>query len=180
MRESNYKVVSANKAAVSITSTLYDRRALDCSEDKPLINSLNHLTFLASSSGKVREALASDGGLERLIVILHECKNPKNVKEQCLAAWKWILAFQCLVLVGTRGTEKIRKRVVEAGIIPVIATILDNYILSTKNNNKQLILIILLQQQQPLQQVQHLHLHLLHQIKQQIKIFRKYSEIQEC
>ncbi|GMF06454.1 unnamed protein product [[Candida] boidinii] len=168
MRESNYKVVSANKAAVSITSTLYDRRALDCSEDKPLINSLNHLTFLASSSAKVREALASDGGLERLIVILHECKSPKNVKEQCLAAWKWILAFQCLVLVGTRGTEKIRKRVVEAGIIPVIATILDNYILSTK--------IIMVQQhiekanqhhQLQHQQVQHQHLHqLLHQIKQ--------------
>ncbi|ODV85867.1 hypothetical protein CANARDRAFT_183526, partial [[Candida] arabinofermentans NRRL YB-2248] len=134
MRGSNNKSVPANKAAVSITSTLYDRRALDCTEDKPLVNSLNHLTFLASSSLKVREALSHDGGLERLVDILYECRNPKSEKERCIFSWKWVLAFQCLVLVGTRGTEQIRKRVVEAGIIPIIATILDNYLISKKSS----------------------------------------------
>ncbi|GMG24529.1 unnamed protein product [Ambrosiozyma monospora] len=132
MRDSDSKSVSANKAAMSITSTLYDRRALDCSEDKPLINSLNHLTFLTSSSLKVRDALANDGGLERLVAIMYAAKKPKNEMEKCSFAWKWVLAFQSLVLLGTRGSESVRRRLVDAGMIPLIATILDNYIISKK------------------------------------------------
>lgn len=42
--------------------------------------------------------------------------------------WKWNLAFQCVVNIGVRGTENVRTRVVEADMVPVIATILDNYI----------------------------------------------------
>ena len=42
--------------------------------------------------------------------------------------WKWNLAFQCLVNIGVRGSEGVRTRVVEADMVPVIATILDNYI----------------------------------------------------
>ncbi|KAK7684574.1 hypothetical protein QCA50_012154 [Cerrena zonata] len=123
MRDSNYKSVSSNKAAVTITTSLYDRRALEVTSDKPLVNSLNHLTYLVSSSAKVRETLSNDGGIERLIEILHECHNLTfnlkdnifNSEKKLLTAWKWTLAFQCLVLVGTRGTEKIRQKVVKAG-----------------------------------------------------------------
>ncbi|RLV94955.1 Subtilase-type proteinase RRT12 [Spathaspora sp. JA1] len=134
MRDSNYKAISSNKAAVTITTSLYDRRALDVTSDKPLVNSLNYLTYLVSSSAKVRETLSIDGGIERLIEILHECHNNNfqdtgcNNEKKLLTAWKWTLAFQCLVLAGTRGTEKIRQKVVEAGILPIIATVLDNYL----------------------------------------------------
>lgn len=135
MRESNYRSIANNRAAVTITTSLYDRRALDVTSDKPLVNSLNHLTYLVSSSAKVRETLANDGGIERLVAILHECQSRKfasldalYVSEQkLLTAWKWTLAFQCIVLIGTRGTEKIRQKVVCAGMLPVIATIFDNY-----------------------------------------------------
>lgn len=135
MRDSNYKSISNNRAAVTITTSLYDRRALDVTADKPLVNSLNHLTYLVSSSAKVRETLSNDGGIERLVEILHECHNTTynvndtifNSEIKLLTAWKWTLAFQCLVLVGTRGTEKIRQKVVRAGILPIIATVLDNY-----------------------------------------------------
>ena len=41
--------------------------------------------------------------------------------------WKWNLAFQCIVNIGVRGSEPVRTRVVEADMVPVIATILDNY-----------------------------------------------------
>ena len=41
--------------------------------------------------------------------------------------WKWNLAFQCIVNIGVRGSEAVRRRVVEADMVPVIATILDNY-----------------------------------------------------
>lgn len=136
MRDSNYKSVSNNKAAVTITTSLYDRRALDVTSDKPLVNSLNHLTYLVSSLAKVRETLSVDGGIERLIEILHECHNLTfnlndnifNSEKKLLTAWKWTLAFQCLVLIGTRGTEKIRQGLVKAGILPIIATVLDNYL----------------------------------------------------
>lgn len=136
MRDSNYKSISNNRAAVTITTSLYDRRALDVTSDKPLVNSLNHLTYLVSSSAKVRETLANDGGIERLIEILHECHNCTynlndnifNSEKKLLTAWKWTLAFQCLVLIGTRGTEKIRQKVVRAGMLPIIATVLDNYL----------------------------------------------------
>lgn len=45
-----------------------------------------------------------------------------------MGMWKWNLAFQCVVNIGVRGTENVRTRVVEADMVPVIATILDNYI----------------------------------------------------
>ncbi|KAG7665767.1 samB, partial [[Candida] subhashii] len=136
MRDSNYKSVNNNKAAVTITTSLYDRRALDVTSDKPLVNSLNYLTYFVSSSAKVRETLSVDGGIERLVEILHECHNTDfniqdqkcNSEKKLLTAWKWTLAFQCLVLAGTRGTEKIRQKVVKAGILPIIATVLDNYL----------------------------------------------------
>ncbi|OBA23966.1 hypothetical protein METBIDRAFT_76883 [Metschnikowia bicuspidata var. bicuspidata NRRL YB-4993] len=136
MEDLNYRSLANNRAAVTITTSLYDRRALDVTSDKPLVNSLNHLTYLVSSSAKVRETLLTDGGLERLVEILHECHlsasnvrdNIFNGEKKLLTAWKWTLAFQCLVLIGTRGTEKIRQKVVRAGMLPVIATVLDNYI----------------------------------------------------
>lgn len=136
MRDSNYKSIANNKAAVIITTSLYDRRALDVTADRPLVNSLNHLTYLVSLSAKVRETLSTDGGVERLIEILHECHsstyniadNIFNSEKKLLTAWKWTLAFQSLVLIGTRGTEKIRQKVVRAGMLPIIATVLDNYL----------------------------------------------------
>lgn len=135
MRDSNYRSITNNRAAVTITTSLYDRRALDVTADKPLVNSLNHLTYLVSSSAKVRETLSNDGGIERLVEILHECHNTTfnaqdnifNSEKKLLTAWKWTLAFQCLVLIGTGGTEKIRLKVVAAGMLPIIATVLDNY-----------------------------------------------------
>lgn len=193
MRLSNYKNVEGNKASIVITGTLYDRRALDCTSDKPLVNSLNNLTFLASSSAKVRDTLVTDCGLLRLIDILSECtldsqedddgasigvdhddaydqdfvKNLKEVieeeapdspgllsdfnsfiecmekgkmkrrfrnkiessKKKVLVSWKWTLTLQVLVLCGTRGNETIRQKIVQSGIIQIIATVLDNYLL---------------------------------------------------
>lgn len=142
MRDSNFKSIANNKAAVIITTSLYDRRALDVTADRPLVNSLNHLTYLVSLSAKVRETLSTDGGVERLIEILHECHsstynltdNIFNSEKKLLTAWKWTLAFQSLVLIGTRGTEKIRQKVVRAGMLPIIATVLDNYLSSNERS----------------------------------------------
>ncbi|KAI1975296.1 hypothetical protein LOZ51_004375 [Ophidiomyces ophidiicola] len=123
MREVNFSIPSVNKAAVSITTTLYDRRALDCTSTLPLINSLNHLAYLTTSSARIRDILTVDGGIERLVCILKEGRSRDQME-----MWKWNLAFQCIVNIGVRGSENVRTRVVEADMVPVIATILDNYI----------------------------------------------------
>lgn len=139
MRDINFRSIPFNRASVSITAALYDKRALDCTSDRPLIYSLNHLIYLASSSARVRETLAMDGGIERLASILRECiidqstKKPFNSpadeeKFKFFAAWKWTLALQCMVFISTRGSEEIRRRVVSCGILPIIATVLKNYI----------------------------------------------------
>jgi hypothetical protein len=124
MREVNFSIPNANKASVGITTALYDRRALDCTSTLPLINSLNNLAYLTTSSVRIREILTVDGGVERLVCILKEGRLSKEMMD----CWKWNLAFQCVVNIGVRGSESVRTRVVEADMVPVIATILDNYI----------------------------------------------------
>jgi hypothetical protein len=124
MREVNFSIPNVNKASVHITTTLYDRRALDCTSTLPLINSLNHLAYLTTSSARIRDILTVDGGVERLVCILKEGRSKDEMH-----MWKWNLAFQCIVNIGVRGSENVRTRVVEADMVPVIATILWDYIL---------------------------------------------------
>ena len=108
---------------MGITTALYDRRALDCTSTLPLINSLNHLAYLTTSSARIRDILTVDGGVERLVCLLKAGRS-----KDMMDMWKWNLAFQCVVNIGVRGSENVRTRVVEADMVPVIATILDNYI----------------------------------------------------
>ncbi|KAI5280238.1 hypothetical protein KEM54_003804 [Ascosphaera aggregata] len=123
MREANFAIPHANKAAVSITTTIYDRRALDSTSTLPLVNSLNNLAYLTTSSARIRDILCVDGGIEQLISILKQGR-----KKDVLEMWKWNLAFQCVVNIGVRGSEHVRTRVVEADVVPVIATVLENYL----------------------------------------------------
>ncbi|KAI9313896.1 hypothetical protein BX666DRAFT_1836451, partial [Dichotomocladium elegans] len=123
MREPNFSVPAQNRATVVISSTLYDRRALDCTATLPLVNSLTHLAYMTSTSSRIREILAADGGLERLVKILATCQRTDKH-----TLWKWSLAFQCVVNIGVRGTEAIRSRVVETGTVHVVLSILENFL----------------------------------------------------
>lgn len=131
MRESNFSIPSANKASVGITPALYDRRALDCTSTLPLINSLNNLAYLTTSSARIRDILTVDGGVEKLVCILKEGRS-----RDAMESWKWNLAFQCLFNIGVRGSETVRTRVVEADVVPVVATVLENYIQAVDKLNK--------------------------------------------
>lgn len=132
MREVNFSIPNGNRASVHITPTLYDRRALDCTSTLPLINSLNHLAYLTTSSARIRDILTVDGGVERLVCILKEGRSKDEMH-----MWKWNLAFQCIVNIGVRGSEAVRTRVVEADMVPVIATILWDYILVVEREKAQ-------------------------------------------
>ncbi|EIW84287.1 hypothetical protein CONPUDRAFT_135786 [Coniophora puteana RWD-64-598 SS2] len=157
MRESNFAFPAQNRASVCITSQLYDRRALDTVSPLPLFNSLHHLTYLTSTSPRIREIMTTDGGLERLVRILHDfclCppppENPNamyglappNSRPPKLvptlnptsydkhAAYRFSLAFQCVVNIGVRGSEPIRSRVVQAGTLEVVGCILEAWLAS--------------------------------------------------
>ncbi|KAJ3821134.1 hypothetical protein F5878DRAFT_651985 [Lentinula raphanica] len=155
MRESNFAFPAQNKACVCITSQLYDRRALDTTSPLPLFNSLTHLTYLTSTSPRIREIMTMDGGLERLVRLLHEfCICPPPPENPSLfyglappsarptkplptlnptsfdkhAAYRFSLAFQCVVNIGVRGSEPIRSRVVQAGTLEVVGCILEAWL----------------------------------------------------
>ncbi|KAI9666834.1 MAG: hypothetical protein M1829_005637 [Trizodia sp. TS-e1964] len=133
MREVNFSIPNVNKASVGITTALYDRRALDCTSTLPLINSLNHLAYLTTSSARIRDILTVDGGIERLVCML----KAGRIKGDVMNTWKWNLAFQCVVNIGVRGSEPVRARVVQADMVPVIATILDNYLKILENKMRE-------------------------------------------
>lgn len=175
MRESNFAFPAQNRACVCISSQLYDRRglhptlpfllpfllifwsltALDTTSSLPLFNSLTHLTYLTSTSPRIREIMTMDGGLERLVRILHDfciCPpppenpailyglsppsarppklvptlNPQSFDKH--AAYRFSLAFQCVVNIGVRGSEPIRSRVVQAGTLDVVGCILEAWL----------------------------------------------------
>ncbi|KAJ6454581.1 hypothetical protein C8R45DRAFT_846300 [Mycena sanguinolenta] len=157
MRESNFAFPAQNKACVCITSQLYDRRALDTSSALPLFNSLTHLTYLTSTSPRIREIMTMDGGLERLVRILRDfCMSPPPPASPSAfygllppgyraprpppqlnppagqfdkhAAYRFSLAFQCVVNIGVRGSEPIRSRVVQAGTLDVVGCILEAWL----------------------------------------------------
>ncbi|KAG0205684.1 hypothetical protein BGX28_002755 [Mortierella sp. GBA30] len=139
MREPNFSFPNQNRAAICITSSIYDRRALDCTDYIPIINTLTNLAYLTGSTPTIREFVARDGGLERLVTILKSTK--VNDRKNGL---KWTLAFQCVVNIGVRGTEHIRKRVVQAGMVPVIVNVLESFFavlksVSEENERKKLL-----------------------------------------
>jgi hypothetical protein len=101
--------------------------------------------------------MTMDGGLERLVRILHDyclsptppenpafiyglsppnshppkptpSLNPKSFDKQ--AAYRFSLAFQCVVNIGVRGSEPIRSRVVQAGTLDVVGCILEAWLAS--------------------------------------------------
>jgi hypothetical protein len=99
--------------------------------------------------------MTMDGGLERLVHILHDfclCPpppenpsilyglSPPNARPPKLiptlnpqsfdkhAAYRFSLAFQCVVNIGVRGSEDIRGRVVQAGTLDVVGCILEAWL----------------------------------------------------
>ena len=131
--------------------------ALDTTSPLPLVNSLTHLTYLTATSPRIREILTCDGGLERLVRLLRDfcfsppppenpsaifglsppslprpppvpTLNPKSFDRH--AAYRFSLAFQCVVNIGVRGSEPIRSRVVQAGTLEVVGCVLEAWLAS--------------------------------------------------
>ncbi|KZP20127.1 hypothetical protein FIBSPDRAFT_692426, partial [Athelia psychrophila] len=80
--------------------------ALDTTSSLPLFNSLTHLTCFTSIFPRIREIMTHDGGLERL----HAGAVLNQASFDTRAAYRFPLAFQCVVNIGVRGSEDICSR----------------------------------------------------------------------
>jgi hypothetical protein len=101
--------------------------------------------------------MTMDGGLERLVRIIYDfCLCPPPPENPALmygltppnsrpakqsptlnptswdkqAAYRFSLAFQCVVNIGVRGSEPIRSRVVQAGTLDIVGMILEAWLVS--------------------------------------------------
>lgn len=120
------------------------------------MNSLTHLANLTSTSSRIRETLACDGGLERLVHLMRDfCLSPPPPDDLSVvfglsplttpptppapmlnpsifdkhAAFRFCQALRCLFNVGVCGSELIRTRVVQAGTLDVIGCVLESWLL---------------------------------------------------
>lgn len=121
VRESNFSNVMNSQAAIVITQTQYDKRALTCTDLLPLTNSLFNLSYMTSvSTLRIAYILATDGGLELVVQILKRLKT----KSDNLSRFAYSAALTCLSNVAVRGNQRLRKRLVQAGVVPVIIDLL--------------------------------------------------------
>ena len=128
MRESNFSDATHNIAALVLAERFYERRALDTTSPQPLLLSLNRLHNLIAHVPRIKDVLAVDGGLERLVAILKEARpDPTSHRRSTIIR---SLAFQCILAIGIRGTEALRTRVVEADMTAVIASTLQNFMIA--------------------------------------------------
>ncbi|TPX70180.1 hypothetical protein SpCBS45565_g01984 [Spizellomyces sp. 'palustris'] len=127
VRQSNFSSVHPSTGAIALTPTHYDKRALTCTDPLALSHSLLNLTYLTCTHARIAQVLAVDGGLECLVRIVL-----KGVQKVCVAkgarAQQWgvciVAGVCCLSNVAVRGNQRLRRRLVEAKVIPVLIVVL--------------------------------------------------------
>ncbi|EGG13190.1 uncharacterized protein MELLADRAFT_114804 [Melampsora larici-populina 98AG31] len=91
---------------------------------RPEVRSSPFKSFINPPSTSLSEIPA----FENQPLAAHQAATVGLSKEQKQLLWTWSLSFQCVVNVGVRGSETVRTRVVEAGVVPVIISVLGGYL----------------------------------------------------
>ncbi|KAH9812534.1 hypothetical protein DFH28DRAFT_899153 [Melampsora americana] len=134
MREQRH---SSRTAAIPSPQTQTDHQALalqdtstsplsqpSSTRQRPEIRSSPFKSFLNPPSTSLSEIPPFD----HQPLAAHQAATLGLSKEQKQLLWTWSLSFQCVVNVGVRGSETVRTRVVEAGVVPVIISVLGGYL----------------------------------------------------
>ncbi|RKO86926.1 hypothetical protein BDK51DRAFT_13231, partial [Blyttiomyces helicus] len=134
VRQSNFCNPATGQAAITISPIHYDKRALTCTDPLSLTNSLFNLSYMTSvSTLRIADVLASDGGLELIVRILKRLgpteRGPPGQPHNALSAhplsrFAYSAALTCLCNVAIRGNQRLRRRLVDAGIVTVIRDLL--------------------------------------------------------
>ncbi|KAI8922604.1 hypothetical protein BC831DRAFT_475185 [Entophlyctis helioformis] len=143
VRQSNFADVFSQQAAVIITPTMYDKRALTTTDPKALANSLLNLSYMTSlSTTRTAAMLSADGAIELLVRILvrlaprqlpkhqHAAQDPTGqplrnaAQADHLARLSYSAALACLSNLAVRGSMALRFRLVDAGVVPALLPLL--------------------------------------------------------
>jgi hypothetical protein len=99
---------------------------------------------------RIAYQLAQDGGLELLVKILARVSPASNLPAS-LERFTYSATLLCLANVAIRGNQRLRKRLVEAGVVPNLIILLKSVVTVLQQSHAA---SLLLQQQQEQQQIQ--------------------------
>ncbi|KAI8904445.1 hypothetical protein EDD86DRAFT_213491, partial [Gorgonomyces haynaldii] len=119
MLENNLTALSQQQPCL-IMGPQYDKRALLTTDPLALVNSLINLSYMTSVS-KISALMLKDGGLELLVKIL---KRQSQGSDQ-LSVLGYSAALASVSRLAIRGTQPVRSRLVQVGVIEAILPLLE-------------------------------------------------------
>ncbi|KAJ1554454.1 hypothetical protein HK096_003499, partial [Nowakowskiella sp. JEL0078] len=125
VRQDNFSFPLANQAAVTISQSQYDKRALACNDSLALASSLANLCYMTTFSPvKIAFILENDGGLELLVSIIRKY----HFATDYLSRFCFSAALTCVSNIAVRGNMRLRLRLMDADIVPEVILLLQRVV----------------------------------------------------
>ncbi|KAI9003721.1 hypothetical protein BC832DRAFT_89050 [Gaertneriomyces semiglobifer] len=128
VRESNFSCPFQGHAAVTITPTHYDKRALTCTDPRSLFHTLTNLSYVtAVANPTFAQVITSDGGLECIMRVLKRARARRGEK---LSRNIFSAGLTCLSHIIIRGNSTVRLRAKEAKVLELLLVMFTEVALS--------------------------------------------------
>jgi hypothetical protein len=115
MRQNNFQ--DANQVAIVITAQVFDKRALYTTDLIPLSISISNLNHLSTSyPARLASLLQQNGTMELLIKRLYQVSKNSDFRSQLTFS----NGLGCLANITSTGGARVRFRIVQANIIPML------------------------------------------------------------
>ncbi|KAI9091556.1 hypothetical protein DFS34DRAFT_707724 [Phlyctochytrium arcticum] len=128
VRQSNFSCLNSGQSAVTLSPTHYDKRALSCTDPTALAHSLLNLAYMTCTHPRIAAVLAADGGLECVVRAVLKCIGRLSTAKGGRVQQQWgvcIVGGVCsLSNIAVRGNQRLRKRLVDGGVLAVLAVVL--------------------------------------------------------
>jgi predicted double-glycine peptidase len=122
MRQTNFSDPIENRACITISHTVYDKRALTTTDPVSLSVSLGNLNHLSTwYPNRISVLLEKNGGIELLVSRLKELYRTENIRSHL----GFSCGLSCLSNLASSCGPRIRFRLVQAKVIPLILPVLD-------------------------------------------------------
>ncbi|KAI8904928.1 hypothetical protein DFJ77DRAFT_515152 [Powellomyces hirtus] len=113
-------------ASIALTAPCYDKRALTCTDPLPLSHSLLQIMHM-TANGRIAVILCSDGGVELIVrAVMKGLARMATSETKDRRRWEMCVTAGVCALsnIAIRTNQRLRKRLVEAGVIKVLSVIL--------------------------------------------------------
>ncbi|KAJ3010186.1 hypothetical protein HKX48_007532, partial [Thoreauomyces humboldtii] len=139
VRQSNFthgisssSTLTAVPAVALTTPSSYDKRALTCTSPLPLSHSLTQIMYQTAAGGRLASQMCADGGLELVVrAVLRGLARMSVTSPRDRRRWETCVTAGVCILsnIAIRGNQRLRKRLVDAGVLKVLAIILGDGVL---------------------------------------------------